>query len=74
MERRDMTKRQFNEACKRHGFVPEPFLGYVRLGDTKTSVSILNCGTSRREQLAYLIERHEEATERREAALVNQTS
>ena len=51
---RDMTKRQFDEACRRHGFKPEGFLGYHDLGDG-LSVSVLNAGDNRRARLAYLV-------------------
>lgn len=59
---RDMTEAEFKAACKRRGFAASEIpLGYFRLAPpvSNTSVSILNAGTSRRRQLAYLI--HEQA-------------
>lgn len=58
---RDLTQKQFNDACKRHVFIPQGFMGYYQLGGTSTSVSIHNAGTNRRAQLAYLIREHEKA-------------
>lgn len=52
---RDMTEAQFRAACKRHGFKPQGFLGYYNLPGTSTQVSVLNAGSNRRNQLAYLI-------------------
>jgi hypothetical protein len=63
MAKRDMTKAQFQAACKKHGFVKEPFMGYYRL-PSGTSVSIWNAGPSRREQLAYLIQQNEKINRR----------
>ena len=68
MARKDMTGAQFTDACKRRGFVPTGFGGYYRLGDTGTSVSVLNAGPTCREQLAYLIARHDLAAERKAKA------
>jgi hypothetical protein len=52
---RDMSKRQFDEACKRYNFIPEGFMGYYKL-PSGVNVSILNAGDNRRAQLAYLIQ------------------
>lgn len=55
---RDMTKAQFAAALERHGMKPVGFMGYVELGieGMRTSVSVHNAGTNRRNQLAYLFE------------------
>jgi len=58
---RDMTKRQFAEACKRHGFAPGLW-GYYELGDTGVLVYARNGGDTRRAQLAYMIHEHEKKT------------
>ena len=54
---RDMTKREFDEACAKHEFKKQGFLGYYEI-PTKTGavlVSILNRGPRRRQSLAYLL-------------------
>jgi hypothetical protein len=59
---RDMTKAQFEAACKRRGFGAEGFLGYYLL-PCGVGVSVLNAGPTYRAQLAYLIAeqaKHEE--------------
>jgi hypothetical protein len=55
---RDMTQRQFDEACAQLGFVAHGVMGYYRLPSPKNTVcvSIRNAGKRRRDQLAYLIE------------------
>jgi hypothetical protein len=53
--RKDMTQAEFDTACERRSFVPQPFGGYYKLGESTTRVSIYNAGPTRREQLAYLI-------------------
>lgn len=58
---RDMTKGQFRKECERYGFKPTGFLGYYRLPDVAVEVSVLNAGSRRRSQLAYLIREHEKA-------------
>lgn len=50
---RDLTKAQFDAACKRHGFKRE-FMGYYSVGNG-VSVYARNAGERRRDQLAYLI-------------------
>jgi len=60
MARKDMSMAQFVAACKRRRFVPSGFLGYYRLGTTGTCVSVLNAGGWRRNQLAYLIQQHDQ--------------
>lgn len=50
---RDISKAQFDAACKRHGFKSE-FMGYYSVGNG-VSVYARNAGERRREQLAYLI-------------------
>lgn len=58
---RDITKRQFAEALRRHGMHWEGFMGYVNLGlpGRHTCVSVLNAGPNRRAQLAYLLRERE---------------
>jgi hypothetical protein len=51
---RDMSKKDFDAACERRGFEPQPFLGYYKL-PSGIHVSILNAKRNRRAQLAYLI-------------------
>jgi len=55
---RDLTLEQFRERAKALGFTPEGFMGYYRFahpsGRGATCVSVLNAGTRRRDQLAYL--------------------
>jgi hypothetical protein len=55
---RDLTRAQFWAACERAGFTRTEvsFMGYYRLAPPfqNTSVSILNAGDRRRDQLAYL--------------------
>jgi hypothetical protein len=60
---RDMTQKQFDEACQRHGFEPRGFMGYYRI-TKRVSVSIRNAGPKRRDQLAYLLRMREEEEER----------
>lgn len=54
MVTRDISKRQFLAALKRHGMTPQGFLGYVEVLPGRLA-SILNAGTRRRDQLAYLL-------------------
>lgn len=51
---RDISIKNFHAACKRHGFKPQHILGYYDIGQG-ACVSILNAGSRRRDQLAYLI-------------------
>jgi len=60
---RDISKKQFDEACKRHGFTTHGFLGYYNIG-YGTEVSILNAGIRKRDQLAYLIQQKDKAKKR----------
>ncbi len=53
---RDLSKAQFDAKCKRLGFVPQKVLGYYKLANSNTCVSVGNAGPRRRAQLAYLIE------------------
>ena len=56
---RDMSQAQFDQECKKLGFEPEGFWGYYKVvGGWR--VSILNAGTRRRAQLAYLIQQRDE--------------
>lgn len=52
---RDMTQKQFDDACNRRGFKPAGFMGYYDIGHGR-HVSALNAGSNRRNQLAYLIQ------------------
>lgn len=63
---RDMTKGQFREACKRHGFKPAGFMGYYELSGG-VSASLFNAGKRRRDQLAYLIRENEKWKAKRKA-------
>lgn len=58
---KDMTKKQFEEACKRHGFKKNLFLiGYWQIHDgTHCSVYAPNGGDTYRQKLAYLIKQHD---------------
>lgn len=55
--RRDMTQAEFEAACTRWGFEPTGFCGYYDLGipGQRVEASVLNAGSSRRQQLSYLI-------------------
>jgi hypothetical protein len=55
---RDMTKKQFDDACRELGFETHGIMGYYRLPlpKNRVCVSIHNAGKRRRDQLAYLIE------------------
>jgi hypothetical protein len=57
---RDLTERQFNAACARHGFKSRHFMGYYEVGNG-LETSVLNAGNRRRDQLAYLIQQSEKA-------------
>lgn len=60
--RKDMTRREFDAACSRRGFIPTGVLGYYRITDN-VSVSVFNCGVNAtyREILKYLIAQHKKA-------------
>ena len=61
---RDLTKAQFDAACARHGFTWDGgIFMYYDVGHN-VHVSILNAGTNRRAQLAYLIRESEKAANR----------
>lgn len=53
---RDMSYRQFREACERAGFVSTGVMCYYRLAPPvdNTSVCVLNAGDRLRDRLAYL--------------------
>ena len=62
---RDLTRKQFAAALKRHGFRLElPALGYYKCG--RVSISVLNAGldATRRQQLAYLLQQKAEHAKR----------
>lgn len=54
MKTRDLTQAQFDKRCKEYGFKPIGFLGYYDISNG-INISILNAGTNRRNQLAYLM-------------------
>jgi hypothetical protein len=58
---RDMTQKQFNDACRKLGFIEHGMMGYYKLPDApNVSVSIWNAvPITRRGQLAYLIRENE---------------
>jgi len=56
----DMTKKQFDAACDRYGFKTRHFMGYYEVGHGR-ECSVLNAGSRRRNQLAYLILQSEKA-------------
>lgn len=62
---RDMSRLQFELACKRNGLEPEGFWGYYKVGHG-VSVSVFNAGLSWRERLAYLL--REKSKAEKEAA------
>ena len=70
MAARDMTEKQFKAACIKHGFKSDGCLGYFRLpgGKGNTNVSILNAGSNRRAQLAYLLKENDKAIKREKKA------
>jgi len=53
--RRDMTQKQFDAALKRRGITREHF-GYYVLSNGRTHVYAANGGSTRRDQLAYLLQ------------------
>ena len=61
---RDMTRKQFDDACQRHGFERD-FLGYYRVGGG-LHIYAGNAGSNRRAQLAYLIREKEKHNEKAE--------
>lgn len=52
--KRDLTAAQFEHRARKLGCTPEGFLGYWKLPDRSTCVSVLNAGRRRRDQLNYL--------------------
>jgi hypothetical protein len=58
---RDLTQKQFNDRCKEYGFTTVGFMGYYNLGipGQHIEVSVYNAGSSRRSQLAYLIQQRD---------------
>ena len=53
--RKDISAKRFNTLCQENGFIPEDFWGYYKIGNG-VSVSVLNAGSRRRDQFAYLLE------------------
>lgn len=62
---RDMTDAQFRAALTRHGMTPQGFMGYVDVGlpNHRLHVSGWNAGDRRRDRLAYLLQKRDEALE-----------
>jgi len=67
MKIRDLSEKQFRAAARRSGFTPA-FFGYWSLADPVSNVSVylLNGGSTRRSQLAYLIEQQNKQERERE--------
>tara|TARA_R110000803_G_scaffold205530_2_gene272249 strand:+ start:285 stop:500 length:216 start_codon:yes stop_codon:yes gene_type:complete len=67
MNRPDMTKKQFDDACERRGFIKPEFGwgGYYEL-PCGIHASKLNGGPSRRGQLKYLIQTEEEFAKKKQ--------
>ncbi len=65
---RDLTQKQFDEACERHGFRSVGVMGYFQVTPS-VSVSAYNAGTNRRAQLAYLIKQQAKHEKRAESAI-----
>ena len=63
MMKRDMSKTQFQAACRRRGFRRE-FMGYYSLGVAGVHVYVRNAGPTRREWLACLIRERDKAVEK----------
>lgn len=60
-QKRDLTKDQFEYRARKLGCTKAGFMGYWELPESKTSVSVWNAGSRRRDQLNYLkreIRRH----------------
>lgn len=55
MPARDLTAREFQAACRRHG-IKRDFFGYYDVGNGLLAYA-RNDGSRRRDQLAYLIKR-----------------
>jgi hypothetical protein len=55
-KQRDLTESQFKQKLKQYGFGDVTYMGYVRLPNSATSVSLLNAHSDRyRAMLAYLL-------------------
>ena len=67
---RDLTTKQFDKACQRHGFTTDGVMGYYRLPGG-VYVSCWNAGANRRARLAYLIEQSTKLAAERERALMH---
>ena len=63
MMARDLTQKQFEAALKRNDIGPRKFFGYHDVGHS-VSVSALNAGDRRRDQLAYLIKQKKWAADK----------
>lgn len=68
--KRDLSRTQFVNRANKLGFKNEGFLGYWKLTDGRTSVSILNAGSRRRDQLRYLIAQDKKNNERNQRNVV----
>ncbi len=65
---RDMSQREFDAACERHGFRPGGVMGYYAKVNTRISAWNAGRNATRRQKLAYLIaafERSAQAAEQR---------
>ena len=64
---RDLSRAEFQRACKRQGFEPGGVLGgYVKIGVGGIHVYAPNGGSRRRAQLAYLIQERAHWLEKQE--------
>lgn len=69
---RDLSHAQLMARIKKQGWTPTGFLGYVEMplpGGGRASVSRLNAGPRRRDQLAYLMAEYRRLVKEAETAL-----
>ncbi len=67
---KDFSKAYFQKRCEHYGFKPEGIMGYYEL-PSGVCASVLNVGTRRRTQLAYLLkveDKHAKINEAQAAA------
>lgn len=62
--KRDLSNAQFVYRAEKLGFRSKGFLGYWRLTDGSTAVSVLNAGNRRRDWLSYLVAQEKRNNER----------
>ena len=60
---RDITRKQFDAACARYGFIRQMGMGYYDVGNG-VWVSAWNAGDRLRDRLAYLIRESEKVAAR----------